>query len=91
MHHVKHVRKVLQKKKLGSFNYYLEVMRLVNRKTLPVCKYHHNLIHTGKYDGVSLKRAFNHFKSEGVNFNKEKANALIKNASLSSDKTEQLI
>ena len=58
MHHVKHVRKVLQKKNPNSFNYYLEVMRLTNRKTIPVCPYHHKLIHSGKYDGVSLKNTF---------------------------------
>jgi len=88
MHHVKHVRKTLQKKKRGSFNYYLEVMRLTNRKTIPVCDYHHKLIHDGKYEGVSLKTVFKNFRKEGIGFNKKKAEALIKKASLVSDKTE---
>lgn len=35
------------------------------RKVLPVCKHHHNLIHAGKYDGVSLKVMFENFKLEG--------------------------
>jgi hypothetical protein len=53
MHHLKHVRKVLNKKVPNSFNAYLEAMRIVNRKTLPVCKEHHNMIHRGEYDGTS--------------------------------------
>ena len=85
MHHIKHVRKILQKKKPDSYNYYLEVMRLTNRKTIPVCFYHHNLIHSGKYDGVSLKIVFENFRNEGIGFDKKKANALIKKASLISD------
>lgn len=89
MHHVKHVRKVLQKKNPNSFNYYLEVMRLTNRKTIPVCPYHHKLIHSGKYDGVSLKNTFENFKNEGIGFNKKKAEAHIKKASLSSDNSEK--
>jgi group II intron reverse transcriptase/maturase len=80
MHHIKHVRKALQKKKSGSFDMYLEVMRLVNRKTLPVCKYHHNQIHSGKYDGTSLKTLFDSFKKGGIGFNKNKAETLIKKA-----------
>ena len=79
------MRKALQKKKPGNYNYYLEVMRLTNRKTIPVCSHHHNLIHSGKYDGVSLKTVFNNFKKEGIGFDKKKAEALIKKASLSSD------
>jgi hypothetical protein len=89
MHHIKHVRKTLQTKKPGSFNYYLEVMRLTNRKTIPVCDYHHKLIHDGRYDGVSLKTVFNNFRKEGIGFNKKKAEALVKKASLVSDKTEK--
>jgi group II intron reverse transcriptase/maturase len=85
MHHIKHVRKTLQKISPSSYNYYLEVMRLTNRKTIPVCSHHHNLIHSGKYDGVSLKTVFDNFKREGIGFNKKKAEALIEKASLSSD------
>jgi len=85
MHHVKHVRKILQKKKPNSYNYYLEVMRLTNRKTIPVCSHHHYLIHSGKYDGVSLKTVFENFKNEGIGFNRKEAKALIEKASLISD------
>jgi len=83
MHHVKHVRKTLSKKKSGTYDFYLEAMRLVNRKTLPVCKFHHGLIHAGKYNGESLKSLFNSFKENGVGFNKAKAEALIMKASKS--------
>jgi group II intron reverse transcriptase/maturase len=81
MHHVKHVRKVLKEKKPQSFNAYLEAMRLVNRKTLPLCKEHHLQVHKGIYDGVSLKKLFKSFKESGVGFNKEKASALIEKSS----------
>jgi len=67
MHHIKHVRQVLKKKSPKSFNAYLEAMRLVNRKTLPVCREHHLQIHCGNYDGVSLKQLFAIFKSKGCN------------------------
>jgi group II intron reverse transcriptase/maturase len=87
MHHIKHVRKTLSKKKPGSFNYYLEAMRLVNRKTLPVCKYHHNSIHAGKYDKDSLSNLFDSFKKNGVGFNKNKAKALVSKAP-TSEKSE---
>ena len=85
MHHIKHVRQVLKKKSPKSFNAYLEAMRLVNRKTLPVCREHHLQIHSGKYDGVSLKKLFATFKSKGVGFNELKAKSLIEK---SSSKTE---
>ena len=64
----------------------MEVMRLANRKVIPVCKHDHNLIHAGKYDGVSLKILFQNLKEQGYNFNQIKADALIKKASLPSDK-----
>ena len=81
MHHIKHVRKVLKKKNPKAFNAYLEAMRLVNRKTLPVCREHHLEIHSGKYDGTSLKKLFKTFESKGVGFNKLKAKLLIDKAS----------
>lgn len=80
MHHIKHVRKTLQRKKPGSFNAYLEAMRLVNRKTLPLCDYHHDLVHSGKYDGESLSNLFESFKKKGVGFNKAKAKLLLNKA-----------
>lgn len=62
-------------------------MRLVNRKTLPVCKHHQNSIHAGKYDGDSLSNLFNSFKKNGVGFNKNRAKALVLKAS-TSEKSE---
>lgn len=89
MHHIKHVRKTLQKKKPESFNAYLEAMRLVNRKTLPLCKFHHHTVHTGKYDGDSLSNLFKSFKEKGVGFNKAKAKLLVEKASDISAKTDK--
>ena len=77
MHHLKHVRKVLRKKVPNSFNAYLEAMRIVNRKTLPVCREHHGMIHRGEYDGTSLKKLFESFKKNGVGYSKSKANQLL--------------
>jgi group II intron reverse transcriptase/maturase len=85
MHHVKHVRKVLKKKSPESFNAYLEAMRLVNRKTLPVCREHHLQIHRGEYDGISLKNLFESFKSKGVSYDKVKAKNLIKKFSVETE------
>jgi len=92
MHHIKHVRKALQKKKPGSFDAFLEAMRLVNRKTLPLCIPHHKQVHAGKYDGESLSSLFEFFKEKGVGFNKAKANVLIKkvsNLSVYTDKNKK--
>lgn len=60
-------------------------MRLVNRKTLPVCRKYHLQIHSGKYDRVSLEKLFAIFKPKGVGFNELKAKYLIEK---SSGKTE---
>lgn len=66
-------------------------MRLLNRKTLPVCKKHHNMIHRGEYDGESLKNLFISFKKKGIGFDKKKASALIDRVKALSvtNKTEQ--
>lgn len=77
MHHVKHVLKVLRKKLPKSFNAYLEAIRLVNCKTLLVCREHHLQIHSGNYDGVSLKKLFATLKSKGVSFNEREAKSFI--------------
>ena len=80
MHHKKHIRKALKKLKPGTYNYWLTAMRLVNRKTLPVCKPHHKDIHDGKYDGEFIRFLFNTFQRNEVGFNKKKAEALIAKA-----------
>jgi len=76
--HLKHVRQRLCRKKPGTFDAYLEAMRIVNRKTLPVCRKHHLEIHRGIYDGKSLKQLFVAFNEQGVGFKMAKAKALIK-------------
>mgnify|MGYP002259866197 CR=1 FL=1 len=76
MHHIKHVRKMLQNKKKNSLNYFLEAMKLVNRKCIPLCKQHHINVHKGLYDGDSLKNIFKHFNNLGVKYNKKLAFSL---------------
>jgi len=46
-HHVKHIRK----DKVTGFT---QILRQLNRKQIVVCHSCHQLIHTGKYDGLSL-------------------------------------
>lgn len=77
MHHLRHVKKVLRKKVPNPYDAYLEAMRIVNRKTLPVCRKHHEMIHSGKYSGTSLTKLFESFKNNGVSYSKVKANQLI--------------
>ncbi|HEX6555215.1 MAG TPA: reverse transcriptase domain-containing protein [Ktedonobacteraceae bacterium] len=52
MHHVRHVRKMTEKKKNQGFT---RVMAILNRKQIPVCERCHELIHAGEYDGLSPK------------------------------------
>lgn len=50
IHHIKHVRKSDTDKKKG----FSRIMSLLNRKQIPVCKFHHNAIHKGEYDNIAL-------------------------------------
>lgn len=50
MHHIRHVKKYDGKHKEG----FIKIMDLLNRKQIPVCKFHHDAIHDGKYDNISL-------------------------------------
>jgi len=50
MHHLKHIRK--SGVKYGGFDKY---MGILNRKQLPLCKFHHQEVHRGHYDGVNLR------------------------------------
>jgi hypothetical protein len=49
-HHVRHIRKV-GGKPVGGFAW---LMRLQNRKQVPVCRECHRKIHRGEYDGLRL-------------------------------------
>jgi group II intron reverse transcriptase/maturase len=51
MHHLKHIRK-------GKVSGFSQVMKSLNRKTIPVCKSCHKKIHKGTYDGYSLKHLY---------------------------------
>jgi hypothetical protein len=51
MHHVRHIRKMKQKKATG----FKAIMNALNRKQLPTCGSCHAKIHRGEYDGMSLK------------------------------------
>lgn len=51
MHHVRHIRKMGNKKPTG----FTAVMRALNRKQVPVCEDCHRRVHRGEYDGLSLK------------------------------------
>jgi len=51
MHHVRHIRKLSDKKEPTGFN---RVLRALNRKQIPVCPTCHGKIHRGTYDGLKL-------------------------------------
>ncbi|MFL5705429.1 MAG: RNA-dependent DNA polymerase, partial [Ktedonobacteraceae bacterium] len=51
MHHVRHIRKLSDKREPTGFN---RVLRALNRKQIPVCPTCHGKIHRGVYDGLKL-------------------------------------
>jgi hypothetical protein len=51
MHHVRHVRKLTNKRVATGFNL---ILRAINRKQIPVCTDCHGKIHRGEYDGLLL-------------------------------------
>jgi group II intron reverse transcriptase/maturase len=51
MHHVRHVRKLTNKRVATGFNL---ILRAINRKQIPVCIACHGKIHRGEYDGLKL-------------------------------------
>jgi len=51
MHHVRHIRKMAEKKAKG----FIKLMAILNRKQIPVCEQCHRKIHSGKYDGLRLE------------------------------------
>jgi group II intron reverse transcriptase/maturase len=51
MHHVRHIRKLSHKRQATGFN---RLLRMINRKQIPVCKVCHQKIHRGKYDNLKL-------------------------------------
>jgi hypothetical protein len=61
MHHVRHIRKIGQKKPSGIH----ALLRTLNRKQLPVCALCHQKIHRGEYDGLCLSDlAYNPYPSK---------------------------
>lgn len=51
MHHVRHIRKLSNKRVAIGFN---RLLRAMNRKQVPVCSNCHRKIHRGEYDGLKL-------------------------------------
>jgi nicotine oxidoreductase len=51
MHHVRHIRKLSSKRPATGFN---RILRMLNRKQIPVCTTCHENIHRGKYDHLKL-------------------------------------
>lgn len=52
MHHAKAIR-------TGKVVGFSQVMRSLNRKTVPLCKIHHRMAHEGKLDGLSFDDLYN--------------------------------
>jgi group II intron reverse transcriptase/maturase len=51
MHHVRHIRKLSNKREATGFN---RILRMLNRKQIPVCEICHRSIHRGAYDSLKL-------------------------------------
>lgn len=51
MHHVRHIRKLSHKREATGFN---RILRMINRKQIPVCTTCHGKIHRGEYDHLKL-------------------------------------
>ncbi|MGQ2957955.1 HNH endonuclease [Agrobacterium sp.] len=68
MHHINHVRKYPKTARQG----FEKVMSLLNRKSIPLCKFHHNLVHSGKYDDIALSELFDTRVATAENFLKLK-------------------
>jgi group II intron reverse transcriptase/maturase len=51
MHHVRHIRKLSDKREPTGFN---RILRALNRKQIPICSACHHRIHRGAYDGLRL-------------------------------------
>jgi group II intron reverse transcriptase/maturase len=51
MHHVRHIRKLSNKREATGFN---RILRMLNRKQIPVCEICHRNIHRGTYDSLKL-------------------------------------
>ena len=51
MHHVRHIRKLSNKREATGFN---RILRMLNRKQIPVCETCHRKIHRGTYDSLKL-------------------------------------
>jgi group II intron reverse transcriptase/maturase len=51
MHHVRHIRKLSNKREATGFN---RILRMLNRKQIPVCERCHRNIHRGAYDSLKL-------------------------------------
>lgn len=51
MHHVRHIRRLTNKRVAAGFN---RILRAMNRKQVPVCEACHQKIHRGEYDQMRL-------------------------------------
>lgn len=54
MHHIKHIKNYKQ----AAFQGFLKIVGILTRKQIPVCSFHRNLIHTGKYDSADLTELY---------------------------------
>lgn len=79
-HHVRSVASAKKGRTQGTYGHFLEVMRLANRKQVPLCKFHHNAVHRGEYSGPDLRALAGYFHSSGVRIPGQKMEALLAQA-----------
>lgn len=53
VHHIKHIRK-RKYQTIPEKNFWLKIMALRNRKSIPLCAFHHRLVHSGDHKEITL-------------------------------------
>jgi group II intron reverse transcriptase/maturase len=74
IHHIKSARLAQKNTKVNSLKSWVNEKRLDNRNRIPLCSFHHRIVHIGEYQGKNLKNyvkaSFKHDSAEefkGVN------------------------
>lgn len=76
-HHVRSVAAAKKGRRAGTYGHFMEVMRLANRKQVPLCKAHHTAAHRGEYSGPDLRALAGYFNAVGVRIPGQKLETLL--------------
>jgi hypothetical protein len=69
IHHIKSARLAQRNTKVGSFKSWKNKKRLDSRNRIPLCSFHHIIVHRGEYQGKNLREYVkNKFKYDALEF-----------------------